>query len=86
VPTIFSKQYCKNASPTLIKDTYTHDFLICISCRMDEMMRGQRGWRELAALGDKITKFTGMIEGLIWSPRGGDCHEQPDDWAFEEVF
>jgi protein phosphatase 1G len=53
---------------------------------MDEMMRGQRGWRELAALGDKITKFTGMIEGLIWSPRGGDCHEQPDDWAFEEVF
>ena len=49
-------------------------------------MRGQRGWRELAALGDKITKFTGMIEGLIWSPRGGDCHEQPDDWAFEEVF
>ncbi|KAJ6957010.1 hypothetical protein NC653_039052 [Populus alba x Populus x berolinensis] len=52
--------------------------------RMDEMMRGQRGWRELAALGDKITKFTGMIEGLIWSPRGGDCHEQPDDWAFEE--
>nr|XP_034892408.1 probable protein phosphatase 2C 60 [Populus alba] len=57
--------------------------------RMDEMMRGQRGWRELAALGDKITrftgmieglitKFTGMIEGLIWSPRGGD------DWAFEK--
>jgi protein phosphatase 1G len=52
---------------------------------MDEMMRGQRGWRELAALGNKITKFIGMIEGLIWSPRGGDCHEQPDDWAFEEV-
>ncbi|KAH8482866.1 hypothetical protein H0E87_030089 [Populus deltoides] len=52
--------------------------------RMDEMMRGQRGWRELAALGNKITKFIGMIEGLIWSPRGGDCHEQPDDWAFEE--
>ncbi|KAI5556131.1 hypothetical protein BDE02_18G014000 [Populus trichocarpa] len=51
---------------------------------MDEMMRGQRGWRELAALGNKITKFIGMIEGLIWSPRGGDCHEQPDDWAFEE--
>ena len=49
-------------------------------------MRGQRGWRELAALGDKINKFTGMIEGLIWSPRGSGCHEQPDDWAFEEVF
>ncbi|WVY89776.1 hypothetical protein V8G54_035290 [Vigna mungo] len=25
--------------------------------RMDEMMRGQRGWRELASLGDKINKF-----------------------------
>ncbi|KDP33503.1 hypothetical protein JCGZ_07074 [Jatropha curcas] len=52
--------------------------------RMDEMMRGQRGWRELAVLGDKINKFTGMIEGLIWSPRGGDSNDQPDDWAFEE--
>ncbi|GKV03145.1 hypothetical protein SLEP1_g15500 [Rubroshorea leprosula] len=52
--------------------------------RMDEMMRGQRGWRELAVLGDKINKFTGMIEGLIWSPRGGDGSNQVDDWAFEE--
>ncbi|GER30634.1 protein phosphatase 2C family protein [Striga asiatica] len=52
--------------------------------RMDEMMRGQRGWRELAVLGDKINKFTGMIEGLIWSPRGGDKNEQVDDWAPEE--
>uniref|UniRef100_A0A6N2KHA6 Uncharacterized protein n=1 Tax=Salix viminalis TaxID=40686 RepID=A0A6N2KHA6_SALVM len=49
--------------------------------RMDEMMRGQRGWRELEALGDKINKFTGMIEGLIWSPRCGGSNEQPDDWA-----
>lgn len=49
-------------------------------------MRGQRGWRELAVLGDKINKFTGMIEGLIWSPRGGDGNEQVDDWAFEEVL
>lgn len=53
---------------------------------MDEMMRGQRGWRELAVLGDKINKFTGMIEGLIWSPRGSDSNCQPDNWAFEEVF
>lgn len=53
--------------------------------RMDEMMRGQRGWRELAVLGDKINKFTGMIEGLIWSPRGGDSSEAEDNWAFEEV-
>lgn len=54
-------------------------------CRMDEMMRGQRGWRELAVLGDKINKFTGMIEGLIWSPRSSDSNDQVDDWAFEEV-
>ncbi|KAJ6745338.1 PROTEIN PHOSPHATASE 2C [Salix koriyanagi] len=52
--------------------------------RMDEMMCGQRGWRELAALGDKINKFTGMIEGLIWSPRRGGSNEKPDDWVFEE--
>ncbi|XP_043810540.1 probable protein phosphatase 2C 60 isoform X2 [Manihot esculenta] len=54
--------------------------------RMDEMMRGQRGWRELAVLGDKINKFTGMIEGLIWSPRSSDSNDQPDDWAFEEAY
>ncbi|CAI9784780.1 unnamed protein product [Fraxinus pennsylvanica] len=52
--------------------------------RMDEMMRGQRGWRELAILGDKINKFTGLIEGLIWSPRSGYRNDQVDDWAFEE--
>jgi len=51
---------------------------------MDEMMRGQRGWRELSILGDKINKFTGMIEGLIWSPRSSDGI-RVDDWAFEEV-
>jgi protein phosphatase 1G len=50
--------------------------------RVDEMMRGQRGWRELSALGDKMNKFSGMIEGLIWSPRGNS--NQQDDWAFEE--
>ncbi|XP_027356484.1 probable protein phosphatase 2C 60 isoform X2 [Abrus precatorius] len=52
--------------------------------RMDEMMRGQRGWRELSVLGDKFNKFTGMIEGLIWSPRSSDGNFQVDDWAFEE--
>ncbi|CAL5039693.1 unnamed protein product [Urochloa decumbens] len=52
--------------------------------RMDEMMRGQRGWRELQALGDKINQFTGIIEGLIWSPKGGDSNDRHDDWAFEE--
>lgn len=52
--------------------------------RMDEMMRGQRGWRELAILGDKIDKFSGMIEGFIWSPRSTDTNEQTDDWHSEE--
>ncbi|XP_057511283.1 probable protein phosphatase 2C 60 isoform X2 [Actinidia eriantha] len=52
--------------------------------RMDEMMRGQRGWRELAVLGDKINKLSGMIEGLIWSPRSGERNDQVEDWAFEE--
>ncbi|WOL17299.1 putative protein phosphatase 2C 11 [Canna indica] len=52
--------------------------------RMDEMMQGQRGWRELSVLGDKINKFTGMIEGLIWSPRGSESNNHEDDWAFEE--
>ncbi|GFS44679.1 protein phosphatase 2C family protein [Actinidia rufa] len=51
---------------------------------MDEMMRGQRGWRELAVLGDKINKLSGMIEGLIWSPRSGEGNDQVEDWAFEE--
>ncbi|TKW22108.2 hypothetical protein SEVIR_4G204600v4 [Setaria viridis] len=52
--------------------------------RMDEMMRGQRGWRELQALGDKINQFTGIIEGLIWSPKGSDSNDRHDEWAFEE--
>lgn len=50
------------------------------------MMKGQRGWRELAVLGDKMDKFTGLIEGLIWSPRGGYSSEHLDEWAYEEVI
>lgn len=53
---------------------------------MDEMMRGQRGWRELAILGDKIDKVSGMIEGLIWSPRSGEANGHIDDWSSEEVL
>lgn len=53
--------------------------------RMDEMMRGQRGWRELAVLGDKIEKLSGMLEGFIWSPRSNEANDGVDDWAFEEV-
>lgn len=61
-----------------------------MSCRMDEMMRGQRGWRELAILGDKIDKVSGVIEGFIWSPKAGDVNsrednENFDDWLQEEV-
>ncbi|KAK7372181.1 hypothetical protein VNO80_05552 [Phaseolus coccineus] len=52
--------------------------------RMDEMMRGQRGWRELAVLGDKIEKLSGMLEGFIWSPRSNEANDSVDDWAFEE--
>ena len=48
-------------------------------------MRGQRGWRELAVLGDRLNKFTGMIEGFIWSPKSSDANDIADDWAFEEV-
>ncbi|KAL4564796.1 hypothetical protein LXL04_028867 [Taraxacum kok-saghyz] len=54
--------------------------------RMDEMMRGQRGWRELSVLGDKMNKFSGVIENLIWSPKSGgpETSHQLDDWPFEE--
>ncbi|KAI6684185.1 hypothetical protein NL676_030098 [Syzygium grande] len=52
--------------------------------RMDEMMRGQRGWRELAVLGDKINKFSSMIEGLTWSLKGSDVNGWIDDLAFED--
>ncbi|CAJ1963226.1 unnamed protein product, partial [Sphenostylis stenocarpa] len=53
---------------------------------MDEMMRGQRGWRELAILGDKIEKFSGMLEGFIWSLRNSEANDYFDDWAFEKVI
>ncbi|KVH98077.1 Protein phosphatase 2C [Cynara cardunculus var. scolymus] len=52
--------------------------------RMDEMMCGQRGWRELAVLGDKRDQFSGMMEGLIWSPKSGELKGQNDDWSVEE--
>nr|KAJ0224795.1 hypothetical protein LSAT_V11C100000130 [Lactuca sativa] len=53
--------------------------------RMDEMMCGQRGWRELAILGNKMDQFSGMIEGLIWSPKGNDLKGLNDNWSTEEV-
>lgn len=48
-------------------------------------MRGQRGWRELAALGDKINKLSCKIEGLIYAPRCGISQNQADEWASEVV-
>ncbi|KAL4559865.1 hypothetical protein LXL04_032011 [Taraxacum kok-saghyz] len=42
--------------------------------RMDEMMCGQRGWRELSVLGDK--------KDQVSSPRSGEG--QSDDWPVEE--
>ncbi|KAL8215820.1 hypothetical protein R6Q57_022657 [Mikania cordata] len=51
---------------------------------MDEMMCGQRGWRELAILGNKMDQFSGMIEGLIWSPRSGSAEAMEDNWSSEE--
>jgi protein phosphatase 1G len=53
---------------------------------MDEMMQGQRGWREIALLGDKMHKLSGMIETWIYSPKGSDSQNRVDDWAFEEVL
>ncbi|KAI3802598.1 hypothetical protein L1987_30737 [Smallanthus sonchifolius] len=52
--------------------------------RMDEMMRGQRGWRELAILGEKIDKFSGMKEGLIGLTESAEVKTQNDDWSVEE--
>ncbi|RYR40978.1 hypothetical protein Ahy_A09g046720 isoform B [Arachis hypogaea] len=69
---------------TSLQKTFLRCFFYSLFCRMDEMMRGQRGWRELAVLGDKIEKLSGMLEGFIWSPRSGETNDHSDDWAFEE--
>ncbi|CAN6175306.1 unnamed protein product [Urochloa humidicola] len=52
--------------------------------RMDEMMKGQRGWRELTELGEKGNKISRMLEGIIWSPKGGDSDDLGDGWNNEE--
>ncbi|KAL7618802.1 probable protein phosphatase 2C 60 [Lactuca sativa] len=52
--------------------------------RMDEMMCGQRGWRELSVLGDKKDQLSGRMEGLICSPKSGEAKSQHDDWPVEE--
>lgn len=52
---------------------------------MDEMMCGQRGWRELAILGDRIDQFNGMIVGLLWSKNNEIKECDTDDWHAEKV-
>nr|CAB3457852.1 unnamed protein product [Digitaria exilis] len=47
---------------------------------------GQRGWRELTELGDKGNKISGMLEGIIWSPKGGDSDDLGDGWNTEEAY
>eukprot|EP01018_Ginkgo_biloba_P011148 Gb_03378 [translate_table: standard] len=55
--------------------------------RMDEMMCGQRGWRELAVLGDKHNKITGLLDGMIWSSSRtveNRSEAEEDDWGSEQ--
>ncbi|CAM0953000.1 unnamed protein product [Alopecurus aequalis] len=51
--------------------------------RMDEMMKGHRGWRELNELGDKGQKFAGMLEGIVSTPKVGYSGRPWDGWAEE---
>lgn len=48
-------------------------------------MRGQRGWRELAILGEKADQFS-MMEELNGPPKSGEVKSQNDDWTVEEVI
>lgn len=52
--------------------------------RMDEMMTGQRGQRELALFGGKMDQPGGILEGLIQSPKSGEFNSQIDDWPSKE--
>lgn len=56
--------------------------------RMDEMMRGERGRRELALLGDKQNKDTTLLDGITRStPKNVEIRTQveDDDWTSEEA-
>ena len=53
------------------------------------MMRGERGRRELALLGDKKNKDTTLLDGITWStPKDVEIRTQveDDDWTSEEVL
>ncbi len=72
--------------------------IVCLLCRMDEMMKGERGWRELQILGDKGRRFSGMWDGPstgstrddpaspISSTNGIFIESSDEDWNQEEVF
>lgn len=54
-------------------------------------MRGERGWRELATMGDTTDQLYGRIEGFIWHKNHYEKHqaenkEQIDDWIPEKVY
>lgn len=49
-------------------------------------MCGQKGWRELAILGDKLDQFNGMIEGLLWSKNSEVREGDREDWPSEKVY
>lgn len=56
--------------------------------RMDEMMKGQRGRRELAILGDKQSRDTTLLDRSTWStPRDVEIRTEveDDDWTSEEA-
>ncbi|CAA2974399.1 probable protein phosphatase 2C 60 isoform X2 [Olea europaea var. sylvestris] len=52
--------------------------------RMDEMMCGERGQRELALFAGKIDQPRGILEGSIQSPKSGEVNGQIDDWSSKE--
>eukprot|EP00249_Psilotum_nudum_P020892 c27886_g1_i3 orf=1221-2294(+) len=60
--------------------------------RMDDMMRGARGWKELSVLnGDKISRLTSFLDGFIASRSSqskasstGTTETETDDWTFEQ--
>lgn len=56
-----------------------------ISFRMDEMMCGQTGQRELASLMAEKDQAKNMIEGLISPPKYGESKGQTDGGSSEEV-
>ena len=52
---------------------------------MDEMMRGERGWRELAKFEDRVDRFSRINYDSMCSPMSDEFNDQNDDWT-EEVL